>query len=149
MRVLLQRVSSAAVSIDGRSIADIGGGLVVLLGVAVGDMAEDVAYLARKTLDLRIFSDADGRFNLSSRDVDAELLIVSQFTLLADARKGRRPSFIEAAPPETAEALFEQYVTEVRRSGLKVATGHFQQHMLVTINNDGPVTIWLDSRQRA
>jgi D-tyrosyl-tRNA(Tyr) deacylase len=145
----LQRVSSAAVSIDGRPIANIGEGLVVLLGMAVADTAEDAAYLARKTLDLRIFSDAAGRFNLSARDVSAELLIVSQFTLLADTRKGRRPSFIDAAPPETAETLFEQYVAEVRHSGLRVVTGRFQQHMMVTINNDGPVTIWLDSRQRS
>lgn len=145
----MQRVSSAAVSIDGRPIANIGEGLVVLLGMAVADTAEDAAYLARKTLDLRIFSDAAGRFNLSARDVSAELLIVSQFTLLADTRKGRRPSFIDAAPPETAETLFEQYVAEVRHSGLRVVTGRFQQHMMVTINNDGPVTIWLDSRQRS
>lgn len=133
-------------SIDGLPISEIDHGLVVLLGVAAGDTDEDAVYLARKTYDLRIFSDAAGRFNLSARDVGAAILIVSQFTLLADTRKGRRPSFVEAAPPDKAEALFERYVSAVRSSGLRVETGRFQQHMQVEIHNDGPVTLWLDSR---
>ncbi len=119
---------------------------MVLVGVANGDTEKDAVELARKTVGLRIFADAAGKFNLSALDVKAELLLVSQFTLLADTRKGRRPSFVDAAPPDIAEALFEKYVAEARNSGLKVETGRFQQHMLVEIHNDGPVTIMLDSR---
>jgi D-aminoacyl-tRNA deacylase len=107
-----------------------------------------VQYLVQKMLGLRIFSDSDGKFNLSVQDTRGELLIVSQFTLLADARKGRRPSFTDAAPPETAETLFRQFVDETRQSGLKVETGKFQTHMLVEIHNEGPVTLLLDSRDK-
>ena len=148
MKALLQRVSQASVSVDDEVVGEIGQGLVVFVGVASGDTERDVRYLAERAINLRIFADGAGKFNLSALDVRGELLIVSQFTLLADARKGRRPSFIEAAPPAQAEPLFEKFVAEVRASGLKVETGLFQQHMLVEIKNDGPVTIMLDSREK-
>jgi len=148
VKALLQRVSGASVSIAGEEVGRIGRGLVVFLGVANGDTERDAQYLMPKIINLRIFTDADGKFNLSSLDIKGELLLVSQFTLLADTRKGRRPSFIEAAPPDEAEALFEYFVKQTRSSGLKVATGRFQQHMQVEIHNDGPVTIMLDSRDK-
>jgi D-tyrosyl-tRNA(Tyr) deacylase len=121
---------------------------VVFVGVASGDTERDAQYLAQKTASLRIFADEAERFNLSALDIKGELLVVSQFTLLADTRKGRRPSFVEAAPPAQAEVLFEQFVEEVRATGLKVETGRFQQYMQVEIHNDGPVTILLDSREK-
>jgi D-tyrosyl-tRNA(Tyr) deacylase len=145
MRAVLQRVSRAAVTVAGVVVGSIGPGLVVLVGVAKGDTEEDARRLARKTVELRIFADDAGKFNLSAADVGGELLLVSQFTLLADSRKGRRPSFGDAAPPELAQRLFEEFVSAARQSGLKVETGRFQQHMLVEIANDGPVTILLDS----
>jgi D-tyrosyl-tRNA(Tyr) deacylase len=148
LKALLQRVSQASVTVDGREVGRIGQGLVVLLGVAVNDSEKDAQYLVPKIVNLRIFTDAQGKFNLSALDVKGDLLFVSQFTLLADARKGRRPSFIEAAPPEKAEALFNYTVGLARESGLKVGTGRFQQHMQVEIHNDGPVTIMLDSREK-
>lgn len=146
MKVLLQRVSKASVSIDGEMVAQIGQGLVALVGVAKGDREEDARYLAGKTANLRLFPDGEGKLNLSVSDIEGEVLIVSQFTLLADTRKGRRPSFIQAALPDEAEALFQQFVEMVKGSGLKVETGRFQQHMLVEIHNQGPVTIFLDSK---
>ncbi len=146
MKALLQRVSQASVSVGGELVGKIRQGLVVFVGVASGDTEKDARYLAEKTISLRIFADEAGKFNLSALDIRGELLVVSQFTLLADTRKGRRPSFVDAAPPAQAEALFEQFVAEARASGLKVETGRFQQHMLVEIENDGPVTIMLDSR---
>ncbi|MFH1382865.1 MAG: D-aminoacyl-tRNA deacylase [Chloroflexota bacterium] len=149
MKVLLQRVTAASVSISGQVVGKIGPGLVVFVGVANGDGEKDAQYLVQKTVGLRIFADAAGKFNLSVMDIKGELLIVSQFTLLADARKGRRPSFTDAAPPAEAEALFEQFVTEARASGLKVETGRFQQYMQVEIHNDGPVTVMLDSREKS
>jgi D-tyrosyl-tRNA(Tyr) deacylase len=149
LKALLQRVTKASVSVAGEIIGSIGPGLVVLVGVADGDTLQDVRYLAQKTVGLRIFSDAEGKFNLSALDIKGELLIISQFTLLADARKGRRPSFTEAATPHQAEALFNRFVNEVLTSGLKVQSGRFQAHMLVEILNDGPVTILLDSRQKS
>jgi len=121
---------------------------MVLLGVADGDTEKDARYLAQKTVNLRIFADDEGKFNLSALDTSAELLIVSQFTLLADTRKGRRPSFIAAAPPEPADKMVAYFVQQVRASGLKVATGRFQTYMHVEIHNDGPVTIMLDSREK-
>ncbi len=148
MKALLQRVTSASVSIDGEVVGSIGRGLVVFVGVADGDGPKDADYLAQKLVNLRIFADEAERFNLSALDIEAELLLVSQFTLLADTRKGRRPSFTEAAPPPRAEELFEHFVDEAKASGLKVQTGRFQQYMQVEIHNDGPVTIMLDSRDK-
>ncbi len=146
MKALLQRVSKASVSVAGEEVGRIGKGLVVFLGVADGDTEKDAQYLIQKIINLRIFADAAEKFNLSALDIGGELLLVSQFTLLADTRKGRRPSFIGAAPPEQAEKLFDYFVGLARGSGLKVATGRFQQYMQVEIHNDGPVTVMLDSR---
>jgi D-aminoacyl-tRNA deacylase len=149
VKALLQRVSSAAVSVAGEVVGSIGPGLVVFVGVAGGDSTLDVHYLVQKILHLRIFADSGSKFNLSALDIRGDLLIISQFTLIADTRKGRRPSFTDAAPPEQAEGLFNLFMEEARTSGLKVAAGRFQQHMLVDIHNDGPVTIILDSRDGA
>jgi D-tyrosyl-tRNA(Tyr) deacylase len=146
MKALLQRVTHASVSVGGEVVGAIGPGLVVLVGIAEGDTAEDARYLARRTVDLRVFADENGKFNLSARDINGELLVISQFTLIADTRKGRRPSFVAAAPPDKAEPLFNEFVREARGSGLKVATGRFQQYMQVEIYNDGPVTVLLESR---
>ena len=146
MKALLQRVTRASVSIEGQTIAQIGPGLVALVGVAQGDTERDVRYLVEKSVNLRIFSDENGKFNLSLLDTRGELLAVSQFTLLADTRKGRRPSFVEAAPPGEAETLFDTFVETAKAAGIRVASGLFQQHMMVEIYNDGPVTILLDSR---
>jgi D-tyrosyl-tRNA(Tyr) deacylase len=148
VKALLQRVSAASVSVGGEVVGRIGRGVVVLVGVARDDSEKDARYLAQRTLNLRIFSDESGKFNLSALDIGGELLIVSQFTLLADTRKGRRPSFTDAAPPPQAEALFELFVSEARASGLRVETGRFQQYMQLEIHNDGPVTILLDSREK-
>jgi D-tyrosyl-tRNA(Tyr) deacylase len=148
VKALLQRVTGASVSIAGEEVGRIGGGLVVFLGVANGDTERDAQYLVQKIINLRIFADAKDRFNLSALDIDGELLLVSQFTLLADTRKGRRPGFVEAAPPAQAERLFEYFVEQARASSLKVATGRFQQYMQVEIHNDGPVTVMLDSRDK-
>jgi D-tyrosyl-tRNA(Tyr) deacylase len=148
VKALLQRVTSASVTIEGEVVGSIGRGLVVFVGVAEGDSSSDADYLVNKLVNLRIFADKEEKFNLSALDIKAELLLVSQFTLLADTRKGRRPSFTEAAPPQLAEELFEHFVSEARGSGLRVQTGRFQQYMQVEIHNDGPVTIMLDSRDR-
>lgn len=147
MKALLQRVSGAAVSVSGEVVGEIERGLVIFLGVAEGDSEKDARYLAQKTVNLRIFADDAGRFNLSALDIKGELLVGSQFTLMADTKKGRRPSFIGAAPPDQAEELFEHFIAELRPSGLKVATGRFQAYMQVEIHNDGPVTVMLDSRE--
>ncbi len=149
MKALLQRVTRASVSIGGEVVGSIGRGLVVLVGVADGDTEKDAQYLVQKTVNLRIFSDEAGRFNLSALDIKGELLVVSQFTLLANTRKGRRPSFTEAAPPAQAEELFGRFVEYAGATGLKVETGRFQQYMQVEIHNDGPVTVLLDSREKA
>jgi D-tyrosyl-tRNA(Tyr) deacylase len=146
VKALLQRVSEASVSVTHEVVGRIGRGLVVFVGVANGDTEKDAEFLAQRTVNLRIFADETGKFNLSVRDVKGELLVVSQFTLLADTKKGRRPSFTEAAPPAVAERLFEYFVQQVRTTGLKVETGRFQQYMHVEIHNDGPVTILLESR---
>jgi D-aminoacyl-tRNA deacylase len=146
LKALLQRVTQASVTVDGTIIGKIDQGLVVFLGVAQGDTERDAQFLAQKTAALRIFTDDQGKFNLSLLDIKGEMLIISQFTLLADARKGRRPSFTDAAPPDQAEKLFNSYVEQVRATGLKVETGKFQAHMLVELCNHGPVTIMLDSR---
>jgi D-tyrosyl-tRNA(Tyr) deacylase len=148
VKALLQRVTSASVSVAGEVVGSIGQGLVAFIGVASGDTEKDARYLAQKLVNLRIFADREEKFNLSALDIGGELLLVSQFTLLADTRKGRRPSFTDAAPSAEAEELFQQFVDEVRASGLKVETGRFQQYMQVEIHNDGPVTIMLDSRDK-
>ena len=146
MKALLQRVTRASVSVASEVVGRIDRGLVVFIGVATGDTEKDAQYLAQKTASLRIFPDEAGRFNLSALDIKGELLVVSQFTLLADTRKGRRPSFTEAAPPTPAEEIFERFVEQTRATGLRVETGRFQQYMQVEIHNDGPVTILLDSK---
>ncbi|MHB1414606.1 MAG: D-aminoacyl-tRNA deacylase [Chloroflexota bacterium] len=144
MRAVLQRVTEASVSVDEEVIAEIGPGLVVLLGVGPGDGDEQARALAEKVANLRIFADEAGRFNLSALDLSAEVLVVSQFTLYADTRRGRRPSFTEAALPDQAEPLIERFVGYLRAAGLRTATGRFGAHMLVKIWNDGPVTISLE-----
>jgi len=149
VKALLQRVTGASVSVGSEEAGRIGQGLVVFVGVANGDTEKDAQYLVQKIVNLRIFSDEDGKFNLSALDIKGELLLVSQFTLLADARKGRRPSFVEAAPPARAEELFKYFVEQAGVTGLKVETGRFQQYMHVEIHNDGPVTILLDSKENS
>ena len=148
MKALIQRVTGARVSIAGEEVGRIGRGLVVFVGVAGGDTEKDVTYLVQKIAGLRIFADEAGKFNLSALDIKGELLLVSQFTLLADTRRGRRPSFTGAAAPPRAEDLFEQFVGQARATGLEVATGCFGQYMQVEIENDGPVTIMLDSKDK-
>lgn len=148
MRAVVQRVSQASVVVATQTVGAIDHGLVVLLGVARGDTVQDVAYLADKTAGLRIFEDDDGKMNRSVEDVDGRILVVSQFTLLGDCRKGRRPGFADAAPPELADALYENYVDALRRRGITVATGVFRADMQVALVNDGPVTLMLDSRKQ-
>ena len=149
MKALLQRVAKSSVTVEGRPVGRIAGGLVVLLGVADGDCEKDAEYLADKIVNLRIFSDDRSKFNLSTLNVPGELLVISQFTLLADTRKGRRPGFSAAAPPEKAETLYNYFVKRLKQTGLKVETGEFGAHMMVEIANDGPVTIMLDSADSA
>ena len=149
MRALLQRAIRSSVTVEGKVVGDIAGGLVVLLGVADKDCENDAGYLADKIANLRIFSDDQSKFNLSTLNVHGELLVISQFTLLADTRKGRRPSFTAAAPPEKAETLYNYFIMRLKQTGLKVETGEFGAHMVVEILNDGPVTIMLDSVDRA
>jgi D-tyrosyl-tRNA(Tyr) deacylase len=145
MRVILQRVTRASVTVDNRIVGEIGRGLVLLVGASHKDTGAEATALADKIANLRVFSDDEGRFDLSAIDVSAEMLVVSQFTLYADCRKGRRPSFIEAARPEVAEPLIEAFATRLKTLGLKVASGVFQTDMLVEIHNDGPVTITVDT----
>jgi D-aminoacyl-tRNA deacylase len=148
VRAVLQRVSRASVSIDGNDVGAIGQGLVVLLGVERGDGPADRDYIVSKTSELRIFPDADGKMNRSVIDVAGSVLVVSQFTLAGDARKGRRPSFDAAAAPPEAKLLYEDVVRALKAAGLTVATGVFQAMMQVSLVNDGPVTILLDSRRQ-
>jgi len=143
----VQRVTAARVTVGERTTGDIGAGLLVLLGVEHGDGPADVRYVASKIRDLRIFADQDGKMNRSVLDTGGAVLVVSQFTLAGDARNGRRPSFASAAPPEIANALYQDVVRELQGSGLVVATGEFQAMMQVSLVNDGPVTILLDSRK--
>lgn len=145
MRVLLQRVSEASVHVDEVLVGAIGPGLLALVGVGVGDGLAEAQTLAAKVAHLRIFEDAEGKMNLAVGEVGGGVLVVSQFTLYADTRKGRRPSFIGAAPPAEAAALVHAFAAALRDLGLPVATGQFQAHMRVALVNDGPVTIWLDS----
>ncbi len=147
MRACIQRVSSARVIVDGETVGEIGRGLLVLLGVAAADGDDDLRWLVDKVVGLRIFEDGDGKMNLALADVGGELLVVSQFTLLGDCRKGRRPSFIAAAPPDQAERVYEQFVAAARAQGVRVATGRFRTHMLVELVNDGPVTLVVDSAE--
>lgn len=148
MRAVVQRVSKASVSVGGRLVGSIDSGLLILLGVRSTDDREDAIYLAEKILNLRIFEDADSKMNLSLLDSKGGLLVVSQFTLYGDVRRGRRPSFIDAAPPERANTLYEFFVAECRKQVAKVATGQFQAMMDVELVNSGPVTIMLDSEKK-
>lgn len=145
MRALLQRTTGARVRVDGATVGEIGKGLVVLLGVGPDDREAAADALARRVAELRIFDDADGRTNLSLRDVDGAALVVSQFTLYADTRRGRRPGFTGAADPELAERLYGRFVGALRALEVETATGRFGEVMAVELVNDGPFTIWLDS----
>jgi D-tyrosyl-tRNA(Tyr) deacylase len=147
MRAVVQRVTSARVTVGDRTTGEIGSGLLVLLGVEQGDGLSDVHYIAAKIRDLRIFPDEAGKMNVSVLDTRGSVLVVSQFTLAGDARNGRRPSFASAAPPEIANALYQEVVRELQTCGLRVETGEFQAMMQVALVNDGPVTILLDSRK--
>lgn len=144
MRALLQRVSKASVSVEGQTISSIGKGLLILFGVGHGDGEEQAKFLAEKIANLRVFEDEQGKTNLSILDVQGEAIVVSQFTLYADTRKGRRPSFIDAALPDVAEPLVNRFVELLRGHGIPTQTGKFGHHMHVEIHNDGPVTIWLE-----
>ena len=144
MRVLLQRVSQAGVTVEGKVISRIGRGLVLLVGIGHGDGEAQVVFLAEKIANLRVFEDEQGKTNLSLLDVKGEAIVVSQFTLYADTRKGRRPSFIDAALPEAAEPLVNRFAELLRSHGVPTQTGQFGAHMKVEIHNDGPVTIWLE-----
>ena len=148
MRALIQRVTQASVAVSDREVGRIGPGLVVFLGVAAEDTESDAQYLVDKTVNLRIFADEQNRFNRSALDIGAEFLIISQFTLYAGTRRGRRPDFTQAAPPEQAQRLYEHTVGLFQATGLTVATGVFQEYMQVSLQNDGPVTLMLDSADR-
>lgn len=147
MRAVVQRVRNGSVTVDGNMVGSIGKGFVVLLGVSEKDTSEDVAYMTDKIVNLRIFEDEDEKMNLSLQDIKGELLVVSQFTLYGDCRKGRRPNFMSAARPEKAEALYKEFVEKCRELGVKTETGTFQASMLVNIENDGPVTVIVDSEK--
>jgi D-tyrosyl-tRNA(Tyr) deacylase len=147
MRAVIQRVKEARVEVDGETVGRIGEGMLILLGAGKDDTEEDAGYLAEKILTLRIFEDPEGKMSLSVTDTGGELLVVSQFTLYGDCRKGRRPSFDKAAPPEVAEALYELFVTKLRERGAKVETGRFRAMMDVHLVNWGPVTLMLDSKR--
>ena len=146
MRAILQRVSEARVQIDGATVGEIDHGLLVLLGVTKSDTAEQARWLADKIVSLRIFNDADGKMNLDLAEVGGAILVVSQFTLYGDCSKGRRPSFIDAAPPEVAIPLYEEFINAVKAHGIPTATGRFGAMMQVSLINDGPVTLILDSK---
>ena len=148
MKAVIQRVLSASVSVDGKEVGSINRGLLILLGVAQEDTSTDLEYLIKKTVGLRIFKDEHANMNLSIEDVGGEALVVSQFTLCADINKGRRPSFINAAPPEMADNMYQQYCKKLRKENISVQTGQFGALMKVKLVNDGPVTIVLDSRER-
>jgi D-tyrosyl-tRNA(Tyr) deacylase len=145
VRLVIQRVSEASVTVDGRTIGHIGAGLCILIGIGKDDRPTKAVALADKVINLRIFQDELGKMNRSVADIGGEVLVVSQFTLYADCRKGNRPSFTDAAPPIMAEELYEVFVQQLRAAGLSVATGQFQTHMKVTLANDGPVTVILEN----
>ncbi len=147
MRAVIQRVSRAKVTVNGEVVGEIGRGLLVLLGVGTGDTRANADYLAEKTIGLRIFEDSDGKMNLSVADTRGALLVVSQFTLYGDVRRGKRPSFDAAAPPPQARELYEYFVNQIRAAGLRCETGRFQEMMQVELVNEGPVTILLDSEK--
>ena len=148
MRAVVQRVSQASVLINEKRVSSINKGLVILLGVKKGDTEKDVRWLVEKCVNLRIFEDTHGKFNFSSRDIDGEILVVSQFTLYGDCRKGRRPDFVEAAPPETAEMLYNDFISALQNIGLNIQTGVFGAKMEVEIHNDGPVTLIINSESK-
>jgi D-tyrosyl-tRNA(Tyr) deacylase len=148
VRAVVQRVAGAHVTVDEREVSRIGSGLLVLLGIRYDDRQEDADWLLNKVLELRIFENENGKFDRSLRDREGELLVVSQFTLLADTRKGRRPSFSDAARPEQALPLYAHFVAQARLRGVRVATGEFGARMRVQLVNDGPVTLLIDSRDR-
>jgi len=144
MRVVIQRVQHGKVTVDGRTVAEIEKGLVVLLGIGPQDSEEQARFLTEKIANLRIFEDEQGKINLSLLDIKGAAIVVSQFTLYADARKGRRPSFTDAAPPDLARPLVDRFAQLLEKQGVPTQTGEFGEHMLVDIANDGPVTIWLE-----
>ncbi|MEA5134838.1 MAG: D-aminoacyl-tRNA deacylase [Candidatus Fimivivens sp.] len=147
MRAILQRVCRAEVSVDGKTIGKTDGGYLILLGVKTGDTEEEARFLAKKTAELRVFTDSEGKMNLSLLDIGGSALVVSQFTLYADCKKGRRPAFINAEKPPLSENLYLRYVDFLREVGIEVETGEFGAHMLVSLENDGPVTIILDTEE--
>lgn len=147
MKALVQRVKWAKVEVGGKAVSAIGRGLLVFLGILKGDTDKDMDYLVRKVSNLRIFADEEGRMDLSVKDMEGEALVVSQFTLAADTRKGNRPSFVDAEEPSRAESIYLEFVKNLEMSGVRVASGEFAAHMAVSLLNDGPVTIMLDSRK--
>lgn len=147
MRAVVQRVKEGTVEIKKKEIAKIEEGLIILLGVGQNDVEKDAEYLAEKIINLRIFEDKEGKMNLSVKDINGQILVISQFTLYGDCNKGRRPSFISAAPPDKAVKLYDYFKKYIKNYGLKIETGQFQAMMLVKIYNDGPVTILLDSEK--
>jgi D-tyrosyl-tRNA(Tyr) deacylase len=148
MRACVQRVSEASVTVGGEVVGRIARGFVVLLGVGHQDIDDDMNWLADKVVGLRVFEDDAGKMNRSIAEAGGAMLIISQFTLYGDCRRGKRPSFTDAAPPDAAERLYEAFVSRVRAAGIEVAAGRFREHMLVSLVNDGPVTLWIDTAER-
>jgi D-tyrosyl-tRNA(Tyr) deacylase len=149
LRACIQRVTEASVTVDGEVVGQIGKGLLVLVGIGRLDGPEEVRWMAERIAGLRVFNDEQGKMNLSLADVGGAMLVVSQFTLWGDCRKGRRPSFIDAAEPAVANTLYETFVVLIREMGIEVATGRFREHMMVSLVNDGPVTLWIDTADKS